>query len=152
MRIPISRTLALLVASAVGLASLASWAEPPASPVIAIFRSSACGCCSKWAEHLQENGFTVEEIETHDLVSVKRRYGVPPQFSTCHTGVVGGYVIEGHVPAPDIQRLLRERPPAAGLVVPGMPMGSPGMEGEVSQAYDVLLFDAAGRTKVYAHH
>jgi hypothetical protein len=152
MRIPISRTLALLVASAVGLASLVSWAEPPASPVITVFKSSACVCCSKWAEHLRKSGFTVEESETHDLVSVKRRYGVPLQFSTCHTAVVNGYVIEGHVPAPDIQRLLRERPPAVGLVVPGMPLGSPGMEGEVSQPYDVLLFDAEGRTKVYAHH
>jgi hypothetical protein len=148
------------------LASLASWAEPPASPVITMFKSSACGCCGKWAEHLQESGFTVEEIETHDLVSVKRRYRVPPQFSTCHTAVVSGYVIEGHVPhtavvsgyvieghvpAPDIKRLLRERPPAVGLVVSGMPMGSPGMGGVVSQAYDVLLFDAEGRTKVYAH-
>jgi hypothetical protein len=117
-----------------------------------MFKSSACVCCGKWAKHLQESGFTVEEIETHDLVSVKRRYGVPPQFSTCHTAVVSGYVVEGHVPAPDIQRLLRERPPALGLVVPGMPLGSPGMEGVVSRAYDVLLFDAAGRTKVYAHH
>ena len=149
MRIPISRILALLLMSALGLASLASRAEAPASPVITVFKSSACRCCGNWAGHLRESGFAVEEIETHDLVSVKRRYGIPPRFSTCHTAVVDGYVIEGHVPAPDIRRLLGE---VSVLVVPGMPLGSPGMEGEVSQAYDLLLFDAAGRTKVYAHH
>lgn len=152
MRIAISRIRAFLLMLPVGLAGLASSAEPTALPVITMFRSSTCGCCGKWAEHLRETGFAVEEVETHDLVSVKRRYGVPFQLSTCHTAVVGEYVIEGHVPAPDIQRLLRERPPAVGLVVPGMPMGSPGMEGAVSQAYDVLLLDEAGRTKVYAHH
>jgi len=102
--------------------------------------------------HLREHGFTVTERHEDDLAPIKRRHGVPPTLEACHTGIVSGYVIEGHVPADLIDRLLRERPKIVGLAVPGMPAGSPGMEsgGEKPQPYQVLTFDAAGRTTVFA--
>ncbi len=100
--------------------------------------------------HLLENGFEVRTIEVADLGELKARHGVRPQLQSCHTAVVGGYVVEGHVPADVIARLLEERPDIAGLTVPGMPMGSPGMEGPYTESYDVLAFDAQGNTSVYA--
>ena len=102
--------------------------------------------------HLRENGFEVKTEDVADMAPVKARFGVQPQHEGCHTAVVDGYVIEGHVPATDIARLLEERPEVRGLAVPGMPRGSPGMEGPVSDSYDVLTFDAAGGEAVYASY
>lgn len=99
--------------------------------------------------HLLENGFEVQTEDVRDMAPVKARFGVRPQLQGCHTALVDGYVIEGHVPAADIVRLLEERPDVEGLTVPGMPKGSPGMEGPVSEPYDVLAFDEAGRTEVF---
>lgn len=100
--------------------------------------------------HLRENGFKVKTVATDDLAAVKVQHGVRPQLQACHTAVVEGYIIEGHVPADVITRLLDERPAFVGLSVPGMPMGSPGMDGSYSEPYDVLGFDGAGNTEVYA--
>jgi hypothetical protein len=119
---------------------------------ITVYRSPTCGCCSKWIAHLEANGFEVVAHDTEDMTSVKIENGIRRELSSCHTAVIDGYVIEGHVPAEDIQRLLRERPAVAGVAVPGMPIGSPGMEGPNPQAYDVLTFDAVGNTSVFASH
>jgi len=120
---------------------------------VTVFKDPSCTCCNGWIDHLKQNGFEViaNEIPIAQLRETKSRYQIPPDLQTCHTGVVDGYVIEGHVPAKDIQRLLKERPKATGLVVPGMPIGSPGMEGPKHESYSVLLFDAAGK-KLFQEH
>jgi hypothetical protein len=113
-------------------------AEPP--PVMQVFKDPNCRCCGAWVEHLQANGFTVTVATAPNIQEVKARVGVPKELSSCHTGEISGYVVEGHVPAHAIQRLLAEKPAAIGLAVPGMPIGSPGMEGPNPVAYDVILF------------
>lgn len=100
--------------------------------------------------HLRASGYPVQAVDTNDLVPIKRKLGVPPALESCHTGTVEGYVIEGHVPADLIDRLLKERPKVLGLAVPGMPVGSPGMEGGPPERYQVLTFDRAGKAAVYA--
>ena len=120
-----------------------------AAPKIRVFKTPTCGCCANWVQHLKGNGFDVAVKEVPDTGEYRRQYGVPEKLMSCHTGVVEGYALEGHVPAAEIQRLLKERPKAKGLAVPGMPMGSPGMEGSMSQAYSVILFDSEGHTSVY---
>ena len=121
-------------------------------PVITVYRDPNCGCCTKWIEHLIKHGFRVKDNKSDTMSEVKRGLGVPESLESCHTGVVNGYVIEGHVPAADIQRLLKAKPKVAGLAVPGMPMGSPGMEGPRTDRYDVVSFDKTGKTAVYAKH
>lgn len=126
-----------------------------ALPPMTVYKSASCGCCSQWVEHARANGFTVREVNTDDLNTVKREMGIPPRLASCHTVVVGSFVVEGHVPADDIKKLLRDRPAVRGLAVPGMPIGSPGMEqGPPSQyeRYDVLAFTADGATRVFASH
>jgi hypothetical protein len=119
-------------------------------PTILVYKSPTCGCCNGWIEHLEASGFTVDARDVRDLMSVKRDGGVPPAMSSCHTAIVDGYVVEGHVPAEQVKRLLAERPAVAGIAVPGMPIGSPGMEGPNPQPYQVLAFTHDGRTDVFA--
>ncbi|WP_353152432.1 DUF411 domain-containing protein [Herminiimonas fonticola] len=123
-------------------------------PVIEVYKTPTCGCCTDWLDHLRANGFKVNAHNVQDTAPYRAKFGVPASFGSCHTGMVGGYALEGHVPASDIKRLLAEKPKAAGLAVPGMPMGSPGMEvpGQPADAYDVLLFQANGKYKVYRHY
>jgi len=121
-------------------------------PVITVYRDPNCGCCTKWIEHLIKHGFRVKDNKSAEMSGIKRGLGVPERLESCHTGVVNGYVIEGHVPAADIKRLLKQKPKVAGLAVPGMPMGSPGMEGPRKDRYEVLSFDKTGRTRVFAKH
>ena len=123
-------------------------------PTIEVYKSATCGCCNKWVEHLKSNGFTVRTTNREDLAEFKASKGVPRRAQSCHTAVANGYVIEGHVPASDVQRLLKERPAILGLAVPGMPIGSPGMEvqGRKVQPFDVLAFDKDGQTRVFASH
>lgn len=112
-----------------------------------------CGCCGKWIEHMEQHGFAVEAILETDMKSIKRELGVPENLPSCHTATIDGYVIEGHVPASDVRKLLDERPDARGLSVPGMPLGSPGMEyGDRRHAYDVVLFDDSGNMSVFNHY
>ena len=120
--------------------------------LVMVYKTPTCGCCRAWVEHLRNAGFRVETVDRDDLTMVKSATGVPERLASCHTATVGGYVVEGHVPAEDIRRLLRERPTVAGLAVPGMPVGSPGMEvpGRPADRYDVLSFDRAGVTSVFA--
>ena len=110
---------------------------------IVVHKDPNCGCCSAWIEHLRAAGYSVDAQDTTDLARVKRQHGIPPELASCHTAIIGGYVIEGHVPAAAIRRLLTERPDAKGLAVPGMPVGSPGMEGGTPQPYAVVLFGPA---------
>lgn len=119
---------------------------------VTVYKSPTCGCCSKWIAHLEANGFKVDAHDVADLTQVKLEHGIRRELTACHTALVDGYVIEGHVPAEDIQRLLQERPDVVGLTVPGMPMGSPGMEGPTSNPYDVLTFDRNGNITVFAKH
>ncbi len=123
-----------------------------AAPAINVYKSASCGCCHLWVEHLQQNGFKVIAHDVADPSDYRARFGVPQELGSCHTATVNGYVLEGHVPANDIKRLLRERPKAHGLAVPSMPLGSPGMEGPRRDAYDVLVFQANGKHKVYRHY
>ncbi len=118
---------------------------------VVVYKSPTCGCCSNWAEYLRDNGLTVKTEDVADLSAVKAKLGVPLGLHSCHTAVIEGYVIEGHVPIEPIRRILEERPEIAGLAVPGMPIGSPGMEmpGRHADSYDIVAFDEDGNTSVY---
>lgn len=139
--------------------SRAAGATPPPAVAtarlgdIVVYKSPTCGCCDGWIEHLRANGFQVVTRDTSDVGAVKDRLGVLPTLVSCHTAIVAGYVIEGHVPARDIVRLLEEKPKIVGLAVPGMPAGSPGMESaQPPVPYDVVAFDSLGRTSVWSRH
>jgi len=120
-------------------------------PEVTVYKSATCGCCSKWITHLENEGFKVVSHDKDDMTSIKVEAGLQPELASCHTAFVDGYVIEGHVPADDIKRLLTEKPPVLGLTAPGMPQKSPGMqpEGDTPQGYDLLAFDKAGQTHVF---
>lgn len=133
------------------LASL-SWAVSAQAAEVTVYKSPTCGCCNAWIKHLEANGFSVKAHNVSDVGQYKIRYGLRPELASCHTALVNGYVIEGHVPAADIKRLLRERPAVTGLAVPGMPAGSPGMEGPRKDRYQVLSFDSKGEIRVFATH
>ncbi|PEN13359.1 CopG family transcriptional regulator [Longibacter salinarum] len=123
------------------------------APTMTVYSSPTCGCCSKWVDHLRENGFSVEKVNITDLGRKKSELGVPRNLSSCHTGVIGDYVIEGHVPAQQVKRLLAMDADVHGLTVPGMPIGSPGMEqGDRKEPYDVLAFNPDGSTGLFAEY
>ena len=123
------------------------------NPSMIVHKSASCGCCNEWVKHMKKHGFAVAVNDVDNMDSVKERVGIPVGMGSCHTGEVAGYFIEGHVPAEDVQRLLKEKPDAKGLTVPRMPIGSPGMEsGDQREPYDVFLVHKDGTTSVYAHH
>ena len=121
-------------------------------PPITVYKDPSCGCCKKWVAYMQQAGFTVTAHDDADMDALKDHYGVPSGVRSCHTALVGNYVIEGHVPAPDIDKLLREQPKVAGLAVPGMVVGSPGMEGGAAKPYTVVAFQKTGSTTTFATH
>jgi hypothetical protein len=121
-------------------------------PILEVWKTPTCGCCKAWLKHVEDAGFRVRVTDLADVSLIKRQLKVPPELSSCHTAVVSGYVVEGHVPADDIVRMLKERPDIKGIYVPGMPIGSPGMEGPNGQRYDVLAVDEAGAVRVFATH
>lgn len=127
-------------------------AVPVYATEVVVYKSPTCGCCKKWVKHLQDNGFKVKAVDVKNVVPYKIKHGVTQPLASCHTALVDGYTIEGHVPAADIKRLLKEKPIIKGLSVPGMPMGTPGMEGRRKDAYDVVTFDAKGKTGVYSSY
>jgi hypothetical protein len=140
------------VAAAAASLSLPAWGAT-SLPLVEVYKNPDCGCCGAWVDHLKAAGFPVKVYETQDTGAVRKRHGIPDQFGSCHTGVVAGYALEGHVPAEDVKRLLARKPVAAGLSVPGMPVGSPGMEvGSRKDPYQVLLIDKAGRSSVFARY
>jgi len=127
-------------------------ARAAAAPLVEVYKSEGCGCCEGWIEHLKANGFAVKAQNVDDTSVYRARFGIPNDLGSCHTGLVQGYALEGHVPAAEIRRLLAERPKAKGLAVPSMPLGSPGMEGPLKDPYDVLLVKADGSHAVYKHY
>jgi len=131
---------AVTVSSAAGLPEIEVWKDPN------------CGCCSKWISHLRNAGFQVTAHDTSSVATAREKLGMPHRYAACHSARVGGYAIEGHVPASDIKRLLADQPEAIGLSVPGMPMGSPGMEGPESEPFQTLLVDRSGDASVFANH
>ena len=149
-----SRRLALQMPLA-GLA--AAWLGSPSSAwavgndsLITVWKNPDCGCCKEWVTHLKKNGFEVVTNDIKDTAPIRQKLGLPAKFGSCHTAQLGAYVFEGHVPAQEIRRLMREKPKAVGLAVPGMPVGSPGMEvGNTQDAYEVLLVLADGSSRVY---
>ena len=145
------RFAGMLLSAVAALLISCSVSEPLSATEITMYKDPNCGCCGDWAKHLQAEGFTVTEKLSNDMDSVKTEYGVPAALASCHTAMVDGYIIEGHVPADDIKRLLKERPAVTGLTAPGMPMQSPGMQpsGLPPKGYDVLSFDKQGNSHVY---
>lgn len=139
---------------ALAVAALPLVAEAAKKPVITVYKTPTCGCCRDWIAHLEQNGFRVVAHDVRDTAPYRAKFGVPSELASCHTAEVEGYALEGHVPASEISRLLAERPQARGLAVPGMPVGSPGMEVEGTRrdAYAVLLFSADGSRKVYQRY
>ncbi|MGK0298242.1 MAG: hypothetical protein ACI9XC_001860 [Gammaproteobacteria bacterium] len=127
-----------------------AWSAENITRDIIVYKSPLCGCCSGWVAHLRDNNFSVTEVNVDDVTPYKEKYSVPARIGSCHTAVIDGYVIEGHVPAADILTLLKDRPDILGLTVPGMPLGSPGMEvGDKFQPYDVLIMNKDGSDAVY---
>lgn len=140
---------AFLVLRGIGLEA---GAGPGPQPEVTVYKSPTCGCCTEWVAHLRRHGFRVKVEDVTSLQPIKTRHGVPEALQSCHTALVGGYVVEGHVPADLVERLLREPPKVAGIAVPGMPVGSPRMEvpGARAERYQVLTFDRSGQTEVFA--
>ncbi len=121
-----------------------------AEPAMTVYKTKTCGCCGKWVEHLRANGFTVNIKEVEGTEEIRRQFGVPDQLASCHTGVIAGYAVEGHVPAADVRRMLKEKPKGKGIAVPGMPLGSPGMEqGPRKDPFSVVLFGDKGGPVVF---
>ena len=144
----------LLSSAALAVFTNAAYAAAPKPARIMVYKNESCGCCKLWVQHLLDAGFEVRVQDVDNLGPIKDRVGIPPTMGSCHTGEVEGYFVEGHVPADDIRRLLKERPQARGLTVPGMPAGSPGMEvpsGKVDR-YEVLLIAKDGKSSVYSRH
>ena len=128
--------------------------QKPAGTLVEVFKTPTCGCCSQWVEHMRKNGFTVRTTDLNDLTGIKKSRGVPADVQSCHTAVVNGYVVEGHVPPADVHRMLKEKPAIAGIAVGGMPIGSPGMESPYVKAepFNVMAFTKGGATRVFAKH
>ena len=121
------------------------------APEVMVYKSPTCGCCEKWVSHMSEACFDMKTTDVPDVVPIKKKYGLPAGLGSCHTAIVEGYVVEGHVPADVVKRLLEEKPDVVGISVPGMPIGSPGMEqGDRVDSYEIVTFDSEGNTSVYA--
>ena len=150
------KTMALITVLFGAAAAGIAWAQQPAAPAVEVFRSPTCGCCLKWVTHLRDAGFDVrvKDLEQDALDKVKSDYGIPASAQSCHTARVAGYTVEGHVPAADVRRLLKDKPAVAGIAVGGMPAGSPGMEvaSGRKQPFNVVSFTKAGETKVFASY
>ena len=142
----LDRRLFLIAAAGAALATVRP-AFANDLPVIQVFKSPTCGCCSMWVDHLTDSGFKVEARDVADLNAIKHMAGVPRHLQACHTGIVDGYTIEGHIPADAIKKLLAERPAVKGLAVPGMPAGSPGMPSPAPEPYDVIAFGDTGEQR-----
>ncbi|GLR83216.1 DUF411 domain-containing protein (plasmid) [Azospirillum oryzae] len=135
-----------------GLPGMVRAAVPAGGPAVEVWKAASCECCEGWVRHMRAAGFEVTVHTVDDVTPMKRMAGVPDDLASCHTARVGGYVLEGHVPADDVRRLLAERPQARGLAVPGMPQDAPGMDMGVGQPYQVMLFGGAGGPQVFARH
>lgn len=142
------RLHSLLLVAVLGSAPVLAQSSAP----VEVFKSPYCGCCGKWVEHLRQNGFQVNTHDVDDVTAARKKMGMPDRLGSCHTAKIGGYVVEGHVPVADIQRLLKEKPKALGLAVPSMPPGSPGMDSAKPMPYQTLLVRTDGTTQVFTQH
>lgn len=145
------RTVGFVLALIAGL-TLGGGASHADAGEVTVYKTPWCGCCAGWVQHMKTNGYSVRVKDMESLDMVKNMLGIPNPLRSCHTATVDGYVVEGHVPAADVKRLLTERPKVIGISTPGMPVGSPGMEGGTPEAYDVVTFDKKGDVKVFAQH
>ncbi|MGH7790855.1 MAG: DUF411 domain-containing protein [Thermodesulfobacteriota bacterium] len=134
------------------IGTVSVFSKSPSETSVTVYKDPSCGCCNKWVDILKEHGFQVAAHDVSDMTKIKTEYGVPVALSACHTAIVDGYVVEGHVPVDVIEKMLKEKPKVTGITVPGMPVGSPGMEGPHSEPYDVLTFDSKGNSTVYTSH
>ena len=145
------KSLKILFAISLVLSTIPAHAEKATD--ITVYRSPTCSCCGKWMEHLKQNNFTIKDIPTDDMDSIKHKYGVSDEMASCHTAVVNGYVVEGHVPADDIKALLKAKPSVVGIAVPQMPNGTPGMEmTDKKDPYNVMSFDSDKHYQVFKSH
>ncbi len=151
MPMTLVQRIGTLVVAAVATSGVIVTAQAE-KPTVLVYKTPTCGCCTKWVEHLEANGFKVMTQHRDDLTAIRQQHKVPYQVTSCHTALVGSYVVEGHVPAADVKRLLAEKPKIKGIGVPGMPIGSPGMEGPAPQKYNTLAFTETGKTSVFASH
>ena len=140
-----------------GMAAISAQPQPASAalPKVTVYKTSSCGCCRLWVDHLKKSGFDVQsmDVSAGDVRAISKAAGLKDQDTSCHTAKIGNYTVEGHVPADDIKKMLKEKPAIAGLAAPGMPMGSPGMEqGNAKEAYDVIAFKKDGTSTVYAKH
>ena len=127
--------------------------EAAKPPEMTVYRSPTCGCCGKWIEHVKSHNISIKDVISDDMDAIKQKYGVPEKLASCHTAVIDGYVVEGHVPAEDIYKLMHDKPKVVGISAPGMPMGSPGMEmGGRQDHFQVVSFDKDGNVAVFAEH
>lgn len=142
----------LLAAAAAVLAAPHAWAAAP--PPLTVYKTASCGCCRGWITIMTRAGYRPKVVNVEDITPIGKRHSVPFELSSCHLATIGGYVVVGHVPAADVGRLLKERPKALGITVPGMPLGSPGMEmpDERKEPYQTLLLLPGGKTRVFARH
>jgi hypothetical protein len=150
-------TIAIAILAAAGFvygAAAQQTAPAAALPKVTVYKTSSCGCCRLWVDHLKKSGFDVQamDVSSADVRAVSKAAGLKDEDVSCHTAKIGNYVVEGHVPADDIKRMLKEKPAIAGLSAPGMPQGSPGMEQGAKEPYDVVAFTKDGRTTVFAKH
>lgn len=144
-------TVAVVVAA--GPAALLPPANAQPLPQVTAYRTASCGCCKGWLQHMRANGFQVRDVVVADLSAIKRRLGIPAQLSSCHTAQVAGFALEGHIPASDVKLLLRKHPTVAGIAVPGMPLGSPGMESAYGkEPFTVMTFTRDGRIQPFSKH
>ena len=151
----VSRRRVLLAMGSIAIvgsgAALLMSSKPAIADDVVVYKDPSCGCCGRWVEHMQQNGFTVDVINVDDMDPIKRKAGVSGAIASCHTAFIGEYVVEGHVPASDIKRMLSERPTIKGLTVPGMPLSAPGMDSP-GEPFEVLAFDNKGNTNTYASY
>jgi len=152
-RITFAASTIAVLALGLGVAAQQKAATPAATKVT-VYKTSSCGCCRLWVDHMKSNGFDVQamDVSAADVRSVSKAAGLKDEDTSCHTAKIGAYVVEGHVPADDIKRMLKEKPAIAGLSAPGMPQGSPGMEQGVKEPYDVIAFKKDGTSTVFAKH
>jgi hypothetical protein len=145
------RTLIIAAASVLVLSAVSFGQQKPKPIPMSVYKSPSCGCCSLWVDYMRKNGFEPKVQDVDNIGALKLKLGVREEFSSCHTTEVGGYIVEGHVPVETVQRMLKERPKIAGIAVPGMPAGSPGMEvpSGKKDSYNILAFTSDGKTTVY---
>jgi hypothetical protein len=151
--IGIGLTMGIIAIATLTIGTLFYWQNANAVPLVTVYKHPSCGCCNKWVDHMEENGFEVTSVDLQDVSTIKRQFGITKNLMSCHTAIIDGYAFEGHVPASDIKRFLAKKLDKIGLSVPGMPVGSPGMEmGNRIDRYAVVSFDKKGNVEIFSQY